>query len=208
MTWAAAMPMLPPRNLPFSPNASPHTPPAKRGDDRASPSPSNAATPTKKRDTSGILPRQEETTFHRRLRTLLWDHCRACEKWEDVVSTQAAKTVASISRLSSALDDLLVKRAYKEDDDIAPILRSSKLEAENKAMDEMAIILKGLEAEKTELEECMSKIVKAASKLEGLSDAAEGLLVEATRAKGSDFTFDQEMWVTWSMDRFGESVCH
>jgi hypothetical protein len=201
------MPMLPPRNLPFSPNASPNTPPAKRIDTRASPSPSNAATPTKKRDASGILPRQEETTFHRRLRILLWDHCRACEKWEDVVSTQAAKTIASISRLSSALDDLLVKRAYKDDDvDLATMLRSSKVEAENKAMDEMAIILKGLEAEKVDLEDCMSKIVKAASKLEGLSDAAEGLLVEATRAKGSDFTFDHEMWVTWSMDRFGESA--
>lgn len=122
------------------------------------------------------------------------------------MSTQAAKCVASISRLSAALDDLLVKRIYKEDDnDIASILHTSKLEADNKVMDEMAVLLKGLEVERVELEECMAKIVKAASKLEGLSEAAEGLLVEATRAKGSDFTFDQEMWATWSMDKFGES---
>lgn len=121
------------------------------------------------------------------------------------MSVQAAKSVASFSRLAASLDDLLVKRPFREDEqNLARILCLSKEETAIRLMDEMAILLKGLEAERLVLQESMNKIVKAASKLEGLSEAAEGLLVEATRAKGSDFTFDQELWVTWSMDRFGE----
>lgn len=123
------------------------------------------------------------------------------------MSVQAAKSVASFSRLAAALDDLLVKRPFKENErNTAGILRLSKQETAIRLMNEMAILLKGLETERVALQDCMNKIVKAASKLEGLSEAAEGLLIEATRAKGSDFAFDQELWLTWSMDRFGECL--
>lgn len=199
------MPILPPRNLPFSPaGASPHTPPSKKNEDRLESSPST--TPSRKRgsDGSGILPRQEETTFHRKLKSILWDHCNACEKWEDVVSLQGAKHIASIARLSSTLDDLLTRQFKKEDvNDIAG-LYLHKGEEESRRLDEMSTILKGLELERVELQDVMNKVTKVTSKLEGLSDAAEGILIEATRVKGSGFSFEKEMWVTWSMDRFGE----
>lgn len=204
------MPILPPRNLPYSQgggvrgaSSSPHTPPSKRIDDRLE---SLSSSPSRKRgsDGSGILPRQEETTFHRKLKSILWDHGSACEKWEDVVSLQGAKSIASIATLSATLDTLLARRSRKGGIDDIVGLYLDKDEAEARRLDEMSTILKGLEMQRVELQEVMSKVTKVASKLEGLSDAAEGLLVEATRVKGSEFSFEKEMWVTWSMDRFSE----
>lgn len=212
------MPALPPRNLPFSPpstttptRSSPSTPPphsSSTKDRRSVSSSSNPiATPSKVRtsDGSGILPRQEETTFHRKLRNILLDHSNGTERWEDLVSSQGAKTIAAIARLSASLDDVLGKRPEEEEKDkVSQFLHLEKSETEGRRLDEMAILLKGLQAERENLVEDMVKVDKAVSKLESLSEAAEGLLVEATRLRGSEFSFEREMWVTWSLDRFGE----
>jgi hypothetical protein len=207
------MPILPPRNLPFSPGAasssakgSPHTPPAVRDRPTAGSPSSHVTTPSKaaRPIDAGVVPRQEETTFHRRLRTILWDYRSAFEKWEDIVSLQGAKSVASLARLSAALDDILAKRVERKEDAIHQILYLEDAEIEARRLDEMAILLKGLEAERETLAEVMIKVDKATARLANLGEAAEALLVEATRSRGSDFTFEKEMWVTWSMNRFGE----
>jgi hypothetical protein len=208
------MPTLPPRNLPFSPpgthsssSSTPNAPSTSAIAKRTASASSNAATtPSKSRssDGSGVLPRQEETTYHRKLRNILLDHSSATEKWDDVVGSQGAKTIAALASLSASLDDVLSKQSEKGEVSKVDFLRLNTLEVEARRMDEMAMLLKGLEAEKDNLNEDMLKVNKAVNKLESLSEAAEILLVEATRAKGSEFTFEAGMWVTWSMDRLGE----
>lgn len=201
------MPTLPPRNLPFS--TPPRTPPAKGETPTASlGGPTKAGTPSKLRatgsDGSGVLPRQDETTYHRRLRAILWDVRSGCEKWEDVVSLEGAKTVAAIARLSAALDDILARRREDESHNIAGMLPLPPSMAEAQRLEEMAILLRGLETERQGMADVMAKVLRAKSRLESLTEAAEGLLIDATRAKGAEFTFEREMWVTWSMERFGE----
>ncbi|UZJ51783.1 hypothetical protein CBS101457_001103 [Exobasidium rhododendri] len=207
------MPTLPPRNLPFSPptNQSPqNATPASSSKRRIASSSSNVTTPSKERsfDGTGILPRQEETTFHRKMRNLLLDHSRATEKWEDITSCEGAKTIAAIAGLSASLDEVLAKRREKEEEgsDLPSVLHLNKDEVEARRMDEMAMLLKGLQAETENLMEDMLKIGKAVSKLESLSEAAEILLVEATRARGPEFAFEEGLWVTWSMGRFVDTL--
>lgn len=201
------MPILPPRNLPFTPpesssKRSSHTPTS--ADSRVVASSTNT-TPTKSRnvadDGTGVLPRQEESTYHRKLRSLLWDFRRAYEKWIDLISLQGAKAIASMARLAASLDEHLAKEAKEVPKDP----RSMEAEAthrRNKRLDEIAEIMEDVRGVRMEIEDVMDKISMASMKFIGLSEAAESLLIDATQAKGSDFTFEKEMWVSWSMDKF------
>ncbi|PWN35294.1 uncharacterized protein FA14DRAFT_189279 [Meira miltonrushii] len=157
--------------------------------------------------TSGQLTREEETTFHRRLRTLLWDHRTARDNWDDIVSIQGAKSVASVARLAQRLDELVKANDDQKElpegyDSLPEPLRITKAELQARRADELAKTLKSLKEEQSTLEAILPKINKALAKLQTLNEAAETLLIEATRTKGDLFAFEQEAWLTWPISRF------
>lgn len=156
---------------------------------------------------SGHLTREEETTFHRRLRTLLWDHRAARENWDDIVSIQGAKGTAAVCRYAQRLDELVKvdgdQKELPDEYELLPIpLRISKAEIQARKADELAKTLKNLKEEQNNLQTIVPKIGKALNKLQTLGDAAETLLIEATRTKGDEFAFEQEAWLTWPIARF------
>ncbi|MCO5613827.1 hypothetical protein L7F22_068105 [Adiantum nelumboides] len=156
---------------------------------------------------SGQLAREEETTFHRRLRNLLWDHRAARDNWDDIVSIQGAKSVASIARLAQRLDELVKSDGGQKElpegyESLPEPLRITKAELQARRADELAKIMKSLKEEQSTMEATLPKISKALTKLQTLSEAAETLLIEATRTKGDMFAFEQEAWLTWPIARF------
>lgn len=160
---------------------------------------------------SGQLTREEETTFHRRLRTLLWDHRAARDNWDDIVSIQGAKSVASVARLAQRLDELIKTNEDQKElpegyESLPDPLRITKAELQARRADELAKALKNLKEEQSTLEAVLPKINKALTKLQTLNEAAETLLIEATRTKGDMFTFEQEAWLTWPISRFVSTV--
>lgn len=193
--------------------ASPSTPsPSKRvgtAGTPASPSPLRGSSSIVEEgsDQYGQLGRQDETTFHRRLRTLLWDHRAAREAWEDLVSMQGAKSVASLARLAAQLDELMANGGKLADryDALPAMLRLTQAEADARRAEEMATVWTKLQLEKDTLDGVIVKLGKPISRLEALSDAAETLLVDITRTKGDQFAFEQEAWTTWPMARFSRS---
>lgn len=202
------MPILPPRNLPLSPPSGrsprslPSTPPSSKA--RGANTPSRGATPSK--ESLGTLARQDETTFHRKLRNVLWDHCAACDAWDDLVSINGAKSIAAAARHASSLDEGLKKltSAHEPMSTIPAPLSLSLSESRAIAMEEIATALHGLQAERSAMNGVLRRLSKPMAKLEALADAAESLLIDTTRSRGEEFVFSKEMWTTWTMEMFGE----
>ena len=100
---------LPPRSTPFSPlPGSPSV--SSRHVSRGSPTPdARAGTPGAGSSAAtgfGLLGRDDETTYHRRLRSLIDDHLTARRTWERCVSDDAARVVAEISTKARALESV------------------------------------------------------------------------------------------------------
>ncbi|SAM82433.1 uncharacterized protein UBRO_04551 [Ustilago bromivora] len=177
-------------------------------------------------DSTGLLSRDFETTYHRQCRTLLlafaaaarmWEEIaifdglkwakEAVEGWEDVQaanelgqrdagSTRKAKGPASIR--PKAQDK---RRAIALDPKQAhdPILGPGGLRESR-----LADASKRIEAAHDGLTTVLDRLTKALNKLTTASDSLRSLLEEATQRKGLEFAFQEPLWATWSLDRFIE----
>lgn len=210
-------------------------------------------------DSTGLLSRDFETTYHRQCRTLLtafaaaarmWEEIatfdglkwakEAVEGWEDVHaanqlgqrdagSTRPAKGPASTASASTRAQDK--RRAIALDPKQAhdPVLGPGGLR-ESRIADAVARIEAahdGLTAVLDRLVSCgpahftrgskadtrihfvmdFERQNKALLKLTTASDSLRSLLEEAAQRKGLEFAFQEPMWATWPLDRFGKSDC-
>lgn len=229
----STMAPLPPRNLPINTSGSgpvappatprkPSTPSASskahgRASRQSTPSSSSGlaaaapSTPTQVApSTDGLVSRADETTFHRRLRQILWDHRAARSVWEDIADEDFARTVSSLASNASAIDEALARleaatsgsrESLRVSDELGALLRThARLKAQ---------VVHDLEAEhgqpqQQQQQTVLARLMKQASKMDALSHAAEKLLLEAIKARGDKFAVVDPLWSTWQMVSFGK----
>ncbi|PWN89921.1 hypothetical protein FA10DRAFT_301222 [Acaromyces ingoldii] len=228
---------LPPRNLPINTSGSgpvappatprkPSTPSASssskvpgRASRQSTPSSSSSgaaavatpSTPTQvTATTDGLVSRADETTFHRRLRQILWDHRAARSVWEDIADEDFARTVSSLASNASAIDEALARleaatsgsaEHLRMADELGALLRThARLKAQ---------VMHDLEAEHDQQQQqqtVLARLLKQASKMDALSHAAEKLLLEAIKARGDKFAIVDPLWSTWPMVSFVDYI--
>ncbi|WFD31500.1 hypothetical protein MSPP1_002537 [Malassezia sp. CBS 17886] len=145
-----------------------------------------------------LTPRTLESTFHRRLRTLLQDFVREATEWEE------AHTLDGIRWATDA------KTAWEQ---AAACLQAERAVGgapwDGAEMRRAALVpvLQQLEIVREELDAMVTLLRRYAAKMDSISDAARALLVEAASGGREAGVFQQPMWGTWTMEQFVRVVC-
>ncbi|SPO23799.1 uncharacterized protein UTRI_03672_B [Ustilago trichophora] len=178
-------------------------------------------------DSTGVLSRDFETTYHRQCRTLLlafvaasrmWEEIatfdglkwakEAVEGWEDVqaankLGQRSAESIPkakdSTSAISSKAQDKRRAMALDPKQAHDPVLGPGGLRESR-----IADAISRIEAAHDGLAVVIDRLSKALNKLTTASDSLRSMLEEASQRKGLEFAFQEPLWVTWSLDRFVE----
>ncbi|KAN0064885.1 hypothetical protein ACQY0O_001942 [Thecaphora frezii] len=167
---------------------------------------------------SPLLPREQETTYHRKLRILLQQYTAQAEAWEEVVTYDALKWA---KQALDAWEDLeSAKSLGARSASAAPRARQWK---GTTALDSqplhdpitgpgglrerrMADALLLIEKAEAGLNDVLARLEKHLAKITQTSDAVAALLPEAAKARGLEFAFSEAMWGTWPLERFVSQV--
>lgn len=131
--------------------------------------------------------RLAESTYHRKVRTLLQELRAVTETWDDLVLVDGLKSSKSLVDARTDLDnDLGVLPPGTQ-----PTYRvvQPKLEL--------------MERRIAELDAVITKLRKQFQKMTSIIDNMEALLYDAHKTKGWHWV-QEPLWVTWSLERFGE----
>ncbi|KAK0518924.1 hypothetical protein OC834_000566 [Tilletia horrida] len=149
---------------------------------------------------ASLLGRNDETTYHRKLRSLLQDHARARSTWIQLVSFDGIKAARSLSLAWEDVDNARATPASGEDGDSPQPHGHTATYTRDKAT---ASALQAAELAREDLQAILMKIQAQSSRLTVLLDQARALLTESIKAKGFEFVSVAPLWGTWSMDQFG-----
>ncbi|KAG8900207.1 hypothetical protein FRC01_010220 [Tulasnella sp. 417] len=174
--------------------SSPSPNPVKGQKARQSP----AKSPTSKRDPQGpsLYDRLEpdktpptESTYHRKLRTYLLDLRVAVKTWNDLVLVDGIKAAKGLVDARTELDNSLAALPS----DVQPRLRlvTPKLAVMDARLDDLQGVL--------------LRLHKQFKKMSSLVDAVESLVVEAYKTKGWTWVSEEPLWLTWTLERFGQT---
>ncbi|GBE82368.1 hypothetical protein SCP_0407520 [Sparassis crispa] len=133
--------------------------------------------------------RLSESTYHRKLRSLLQELRAVTETWDDIVLVDGLKAAKTLVDARTELDnDLAVLPAGTR-----PAYRivQPKLEL--------------MEGRIADLDAVIVKLKKQFAKMNNLVDSIEAILFEAHKVKGWEWVQDP-LWVTWSLEKFVSSV--
>lgn len=178
-------------------------------------------------DSTGLLSRDFETTFHRQCRTLLLAFVAAARMWEEIATFDGLKWAkvavdgwedayaadrlgqrdANATRQAKGPASGFHSRAQEKKKALAldpkqahdPILGPGGLRETR-----LADAVERIEAAYDGLAIVVDRLNKALSKLTTASDSLCALLEEASQRKGLEFAFQQAMWATWPLERFVE----
>ncbi|CAD6893262.1 unnamed protein product [Tilletia controversa] len=150
-----------------------------------------------------LLGRNEESTYHRKVRQFLQDHARARTMWLQLVSFDGIKAARSMSLSWEDVDNARATPVDLSEGQDSTSSNAEGLYAREKAT---AMALEMAEVAREELEAIMAKIQAQASKMIVVLDQARALSSETMRTKGFEFVAEQPLWGTWSMDRFVQSL--
>ncbi|SJX63114.1 uncharacterized protein SRS1_13940 [Sporisorium reilianum f. sp. reilianum] len=178
-------------------------------------------------DSTGLLSRDFETTYHRQCRTLLmafaaaarmWEEIatfdglkwakEAVEGWEDVgAANKLGQREAGATRQAKGPASGAAERAQDKKRALAldpkqahdPILGPGGVRETR-----MAAAVGRIEAAHDGLATVVDRLNKALNKLTTASDSLTTLLEEASQRKGLEFAFQDPMWATWPLHRFIE----
>ncbi|KAE8220979.1 hypothetical protein CF319_g5579 [Tilletia indica] len=150
-----------------------------------------------------LLGRNDESTYHRKLRLLLQDHARARNMWLQLVSFDGIKAARSLSLAWEDVDNARATPVGDSKDQDSDTVKAEAVYAREKAT---AVALELAEAAREDLEIILAKIQSQSARLVVFLDQARALLSESVKAKGSEFVVEQPLWGTWTMDRFVQSL--
>ncbi|KAJ9479372.1 hypothetical protein PHBOTO_002838 [Pseudozyma hubeiensis] len=180
-------------------------------------------------DSTGLLSRDFETTYHRQCRTLLVAFVAAARMWEEIATFDGLKWAkeavdgwedvyaanklgqrdANATRRARGPASSSVTRAQDKRKALAldskqahdPIVGPGGLRETR-----LADAVERIEAAHDGLTTVVDRLGKALNKLTTASDSLVALLDEASQRKGLEFAFQDPMWGTWPMERFVERV--
>ncbi|KAL9940054.1 hypothetical protein V8E36_000759 [Tilletia maclaganii] len=147
------------------------------------------------------LGRDHETTYHRRFRTILQDHCRARDAWQQLVSFEGIKAARALSVAWEDVDNARATPVASGMED-----GSASIEATWARDKATAIALQYADSAREDLEAVMVKIQAQSNRLITVLDQARLLLAESLKAKGFAFVGEEPLWTTWNMDRFVQAL--
>ncbi|KAG8905967.1 hypothetical protein FRB99_007901 [Tulasnella sp. 403] len=127
-----------------------------------------------------------ETTYHRKLRTLLLDFRTAVKTWNDLVLVDGLKAAKDLTDARTELDNSLAAISGEKQ----PRLR---LVTPKLAMMESRI---------EELDNVIAKLRKQFDNMTTLVDSGDMLLIEACKLKGVKWVEEEALWCTWPLERF------
>ncbi|KAH8915984.1 hypothetical protein BT69DRAFT_1324780 [Atractiella rhizophila] len=178
----------------------PPTTPTKRG----SSAPPESPTGTTSKTPSKLGPSQSigtvaETPYHKKLKNLLADHRKIRKGWIALVLGveglgNARKIVEIADETSSALASL------------DSLTTSSASMRENLRTDYILQKSQELSSLLSALQNTMAQLRSMIEQMEQTVDALERLLMDASKARGIEWTFSKPAWLTWPLSRFVDTV--
>ncbi|ORY75391.1 hypothetical protein BCR35DRAFT_353684 [Leucosporidium creatinivorum] len=143
----------------------------------------------------GPLPSTSETSYHKRLRSILLDHKKCRKEWNELVIRGClARTRAAIELWSDIENGLKVVNSKKGGQSSA--VRAGYLFAQSARLSEQLATINAVVSSLTDLVATMSQ----------LAERAEALTVEAAKTRGTVFAFRDPLWVTWPLARFADGL--
>ncbi|KAF8894398.1 hypothetical protein BD779DRAFT_1500843 [Infundibulicybe gibba] len=133
--------------------------------------------------------RLSESTYHRKLRTLLQELQSIAETWEDLVRIDGLKAIRILvdtrTDLNNALSLLPDRRPQTH-------LVGPKLVIMEKCI--------------VDLDRVVSKLRKQFHRIGTVVDNLDALLADAHRVKGWKYCQDEPLWVTWPLEKFVNEI--
>ncbi|KAF8303078.1 hypothetical protein DL93DRAFT_462189 [Clavulina sp. PMI_390] len=168
-------------NGPSTPNASPV---------KANPNSNKSPTPRRQQHSQKEQERDLETTFHRRLRTILLEIRSVALVWDDLILRDGLDAAKGLVDTRTEITNIL--KSYSDDD---------------KSPDKPIVgpRLARLDRHTAELNTVLAKLNKCFKKLQSLVDAMETLHKDAINQKGVEWAA-QPLWLTWSLRSFEARV--
>ncbi|VDC07117.1 unnamed protein product [Peniophora sp. CBMAI 1063] len=174
------------------PKANPNTTPKGKG--KANSNPKSPSSPGRNVRGGSVEPMSPpavsggvlETTYHRKLRSMLLEMRTCCRTWEDLIDHDGFR---AIQRLVDARTDL--------DNQLAQVpgggLPRSRIVGPK---------LASMEERIRELDTVIAKLRKQFAKMNSIVDSLEALLSDAHKTKGWAWVSQEPLWTTWTLEKF------
>ncbi|OCH87420.1 hypothetical protein OBBRIDRAFT_157517 [Obba rivulosa] len=133
--------------------------------------------------------RLSESTYHRKVRTLLQELRGVADTWDDLVLHDGLKSAKSLVDARTDLDNDLA---------VVPTGKQPTYHIVQPKLDIM-------ERRIAELDTVIVKLRKQFQKMASIVDNMEALLYDAHKVKGWNFV-QEPLWVTWSLEKFVSSI--
>ncbi|OBZ75739.1 hypothetical protein A0H81_04462 [Grifola frondosa] len=133
--------------------------------------------------------RLAESTYHRKVRTLLQELRAVTETWDDLVLVDGLKAAKSLTDARTDLDNDL------------SLVPSDAQPVYHVVQPSIALMEKCI----SELDTVIVKLRKQFQKMNGIIENLENVLYEAHKTKGWQWV-QEPLWVTWSLERFVSSI--
>lgn len=134
--------------------------------------------------------RSSESTFHRKIRTLLQELRAVCQTWNTLVLIDGLKAAKHLVDARTDLDNSLASLPSGEHPRYRIV--GPKLRVMDKDINDLEVVI--------------SKLKKQFQRMNTLVDNMESVLYEAHKAKGWQWVDQEPLWVTWSLRKFVSSV--
>ncbi|KZT69039.1 hypothetical protein DAEQUDRAFT_691597 [Daedalea quercina L-15889] len=142
----------------------------------------------KELSTPPSLSRLAESTYHRKVRTLLQEMRAATETWEDVVIFDGLKAAKSLVDARTDLDNAL---ASEKGTQPTRHMVGDKLYTMEQDIKDLGVVIE--------------KLKKQFQKMNAIVDNLESVLYEAHKMKGWQFV-QEPLWLSWSLERFVTTI--
>ncbi|KAG7086654.1 hypothetical protein E1B28_002593 [Marasmius oreades] len=153
------------------------------------------SSPVQHRTASGSVPsspsssRVNESTYHRKTRTLLQELRTITETWDDLVLIDGLKAAKSLVDTRTDLDNALS-------------LIPDRLPRSRMVTPKLAIMEKRI----VDLENTISKLQKQFRRMCAVIENFEALVIEAHKNKGWQWVEKEPLWTTWSLNKFASTI--
>ncbi|EIW72640.1 hypothetical protein M231_06540 [Tremella mesenterica] len=132
-------------------------------------------------------PETKETTHHRMFRDLIQSIISLIDQWDDLVSHDGPKYGKICVDARTSIENILQLEENPDRPSILPFLIQ-------------------LRNSRSSLNDVLIKLDKSLGKLQSLVEVGEGLFIDAYSREGVEFVLKTPMWMTWTMDRFVNSL--
>ncbi|KAF8590439.1 hypothetical protein K439DRAFT_1403467 [Ramaria rubella] len=135
-------------------------------------------------------PRASETTYHRKIRTLLRELRAIAQVWDELMLVDGLKAVQSLIDTRTELDNELISLPSKS---LPPVgLVAPKIHLMEKRLMDLDLVFLKLE--------------KQFNKMAAMVDNLESVVYEAHKTKGWKWVQEEPLWCTWTLEKFATNI--